>query len=95
MESKGSPLMRRGSSSKDLPFYEVPEDRLTPSKIVSEAKNAIGKSTKVSSGGNDLRPISTKRPDTPRESQRRLFGDQSIRDPTNRPPSSFTYVDLK
>ena len=90
MDQKGSPLLRRGSSSKDLPFYEVPEDRLTPSKIVSEAKNAIGKTNKNVSNSNELRPISTKRPDTPREVQRRLFGDQSNRDPTNRPPSSFT-----
>ena len=46
-------------------------------------------SPKIFSG---LRPLNTRRPETPREEQRKLFGEQSIRDPTNRPPSAFRYV---
>ena len=43
MEARASPSIPRRGSSKDLPFYEVPEDKITPARIVSEAKNAIGK----------------------------------------------------
>ena len=84
MEPRSSPTLRR-SSSRDLSFYEVPDDKLTPAKIVSEAKHAIiGKQPA-------LRAIMTKRPETPRDDQRKLFGEQSVRDPTNRPPSAFRY----
>lgn len=82
MDARSSPSAVR--KSKDVPFYQVPEDRLhlAPARIVSEAKSAIS----VKSG---LRPLATRRPETPREEQRQLFGEQSVRDPKNRPPSAF------
>ncbi len=66
---------------KELPFYEAPEHIKTSAKIISEAKHSLARP--------QLRPINTKRPVTPQDSQRKLFGEQSIRDPTNRPPSAF------
>ncbi|XP_048349015.1 armadillo repeat-containing protein 2 isoform X2 [Sphaerodactylus townsendi] len=46
-------------------------------EIINEARNA-------------LRTLRTKRPFTPREEQRKLFGSASSRTPENRPPSSFS-----
>ena len=86
MEPRTSPSVVR-KSRDSLPFYELPQERahLIPAKIVSEARNAI-----VEKPG--LRVINTRRPETPREEQRKLFGEQSVRDPTNRPPSAFRYL---
>lgn len=69
---------------KDLPFYEAPDHVQTSAKIISEAKHALGRPT--------LRSIQTKRPITPQESQRKLFGEESVRDPQTRPPSAFRLV---
>ncbi len=66
---------------KDLPFYETPDHIQTSAKIVSEAKTQLLRS--------QLKPIGTKRPVTPQEGGRKLFGEQSSRDPSNRPPSAF------
>ena len=83
MDARASPSIPRRGSSKDLPFYQVPEDKITPAKIVSEAKNALEKR-------GPLNPLMiTRRPETPRDDERKLFGEQSDRDPTNRPPSAF------
>ncbi|XP_077158671.1 armadillo repeat-containing protein 2 isoform X2 [Paroedura picta] len=49
----------------------------TSAEIINEARNA-------------LRTLRTRRPFTPREEQRKLFGSTSSRTPENRPPSSFS-----
>ncbi|XP_015260887.1 PREDICTED: armadillo repeat-containing protein 2 [Gekko japonicus] len=49
----------------------------TSAEIINEARNA-------------LRTLRTRRPFTPREEQRKLFGSASSRTPENRPPSSFS-----
>ena len=69
---------------KDLPFYATPDNIQTSAKIISEAKSQLVRS--------QLRSIGTKRPVTPQEGGRKLFGEQSSRDPSNRPPSAFRYV---
>nr|XP_056712179.1 armadillo repeat-containing protein 2 [Euleptes europaea] len=49
----------------------------TSAEIINEARNA-------------LKTLRTRRPFTPREEQRKLFGSTSSRTPENRPPSSFS-----
>ncbi len=66
---------------RDLPFYETPDHVKTSAKIISEAKHQLVR--------GQLRAINTKRPITPQEGGRKLFGEQSVRDPSNRPPSAF------
>jgi len=75
---KTPPLVHK---PKDLPFYKAPENVRTSAQIIQDAKDSLQR--------GQLRPLSTRRPETPQESQRKLFGEQSIRDPTNRPPSAF------
>ncbi|XP_074779413.1 armadillo repeat-containing protein 2 isoform X2 [Athene noctua] len=60
------------------PFYRlsVPKQK-TSSEIINEARNA-------------LRTLRTRRPFTPAEDQRKLFGSGSSRAPQNRPPSVFS-----
>ncbi|XP_068016600.1 armadillo repeat-containing protein 2 [Melanerpes formicivorus] len=60
------------------PFYRlsVPRQK-SSSEIVSEARNA-------------LRTLGTRRPLTPAEDQRKLFGSASSRAPQSRPPSVFS-----
>ncbi|XP_063368797.1 armadillo repeat-containing protein 2 [Cydia amplana] len=82
---------RRGAGG--APFYAPPR-RKTSAEIISEARAALygdmsGASSSAGSGGA-LRPLRTRRPFTPREPQRVLFGERARRDP--RPPSAF---DLK
>ena len=72
---------------KDLPFYETPDHVVTSAKIISQAKSQLVRS--------QLRPIGTKRPETPQEGGRQLFGDHSSRDPSNRPPSAFRFDNNK
>ncbi|XP_038252417.2 armadillo repeat-containing protein 2 isoform X2 [Dermochelys coriacea] len=75
---------RRMHSSKNKnvekpePFYRpsVPKQK-TSAEIINEARNA-------------LRNLRTRRPFTPREDQRKLFGAASSRTPENRPPSTFS-----
>ncbi|KAK2154942.1 hypothetical protein LSH36_253g04000 [Paralvinella palmiformis] len=76
---KTPPLVHK---PKDLPFYKAPENVRTSAQIIQDAKDSLQR--------GQLRPLSTRRPETPQESQRKLFGEQSIRDPTNRPPSAFS-----
>ena len=76
-----SPPSRR---KPDLPFYKAPEHVQTSAKIISEAKQTINRS--------HLKSVSTRRPVTPQESTRKLFGETSVRDPNNRPPSAIRFA---
>uniref|UniRef100_A0A5F8H2P7 Uncharacterized protein n=1 Tax=Monodelphis domestica TaxID=13616 RepID=A0A5F8H2P7_MONDO len=61
------------------PFYRRSiTKQKTSAEIISEARNA-------------LRTVRTQRPFTPREDQRKLFGQASPRTADNRPPSSFKH----
>ncbi|KAL3882503.1 hypothetical protein ACJMK2_028840 [Sinanodonta woodiana] len=63
--------------SKDTrPFYEPPDKEISI-KIINEARQS-------------LKDVKTKRPFTPREDRRTLFGSTSIRNSENRPPSAFS-----
>uniref|UniRef100_A0A8C4U4I0 Armadillo repeat containing 2 n=1 Tax=Falco tinnunculus TaxID=100819 RepID=A0A8C4U4I0_FALTI len=66
------------NTEKAEPFYRlsVPKQK-TSSEIINEARNV-------------LRTLSTRRPFTPTEDQRKLFGYGSSRAPQNRPPSVFS-----
>ncbi|XP_006815976.1 armadillo repeat-containing protein 2-like [Saccoglossus kowalevskii] len=59
----------------DAPFYVKPQDKKTSSEIINEARQSV-------------REVKTKRPFTPRDSKRTLFGG-STRTP-DRPPSAFS-----
>nr|CAD7260173.1 unnamed protein product [Timema shepardi] len=88
--------MRTSSSSKlTVPFYAPPPScKKTSAEIISEARASIIRGTPLSVTVNTskisatIRPINTKRPFTPREKQRTLFG--SSRKTSYRPPSSFS-----
>ncbi|XP_063773154.1 armadillo repeat-containing protein 2 isoform X2 [Pseudophryne corroboree] len=63
---------------KTDPFYKPPTSvQKTSAEIINEARHS-------------LRTLTTKRPFTPREDQRKLFGPLSSRTSDNRPPSSFS-----
>ncbi|NWH18284.1 ARMC2 protein, partial [Grus americana] len=66
------------NTEKAEPFYRlsVPKQK-TSSEIINEARNV-------------LRTLRTRRPFTPTEDQRKLFGSGSSRTPQNRPPSVFS-----
>ncbi|XP_029889499.1 armadillo repeat-containing protein 2 isoform X1 [Aquila chrysaetos chrysaetos] len=66
------------NTEKAEPFYRlsVPKQK-TSSEIINEARNV-------------LRTLRTRRPFTPTEDQRKLFGSRSSRAPQNRPPSVFS-----
>ncbi|KFW68748.1 Armadillo repeat-containing protein 2, partial [Pygoscelis adeliae] len=66
------------NTDKAEPFYRlsVPKQK-TSSEIINEARNV-------------LRTLRTRRPFTPREDQRKLFGSGSTQAPQNRPPSVFS-----
>ncbi|XP_061176432.1 armadillo repeat-containing protein 2-like isoform X2 [Saccostrea echinata] len=66
----------------DRPFY-LPQGETTSSRIITEAKESLGNRT-------GLQAVVTKRPCTPRDATRSLFGASSSRTPENRPPSSFS-----
>uniref|UniRef100_T1J4M8 Armadillo repeat-containing protein 2 n=1 Tax=Strigamia maritima TaxID=126957 RepID=T1J4M8_STRMM len=59
----------------DLPFYAVPTTSKTSAEIINEARATI-------------RAVNTKRPYTPREENRRLFGNNIKL--SSRPPSAFS-----
>ncbi|KAJ8315835.1 hypothetical protein KUTeg_007985 [Tegillarca granosa] len=69
----------RKNKTDNTPFYEKPENVTTSADIIKEARQSI----------TGLRPVSTKRPFTPRD-DRRLFGTASSRNPETRPPSAFS-----
>lgn len=78
-----------GKSKAQLAFYEPPACvKKTSSEIISEARAAIMQvGTANVSSPAVIQPVNTKRPYTPRDGQRTLFG----RSPggAQRPPSSF------
>ncbi|NXP12737.1 ARMC2 protein, partial [Thinocorus orbignyianus] len=65
------------NTEKAEPFYRLSVPKKTSSEIINEARNV-------------LRTLSTRRPFTPTENQRKLFGSGSSRAPQNRPPSVFS-----
>ncbi|XP_069830910.1 armadillo repeat-containing protein 2 [Dendropsophus ebraccatus] len=70
--------MYSSRDKKSDPFYKPPNStQKTSAEIINEARNS-------------LRTLETRRPFTPREDQRKLFGLLSSRTPDNRPPSSFS-----
>ncbi|NXS52812.1 ARMC2 protein, partial [Brachypteracias leptosomus] len=66
------------NTEKAEPFYRLAvPNKKTSSEIINEARNV-------------LRTLRTRRPFTPTEDQRKLFGTESSRAPQNRPPSVFS-----
>ena len=64
---------------ENRPFYAPPEDKPIAVQIINEARLS-------------LKDIKTKRPFTPREDRRTLFGPRPVNSSTdNRPPSAFRY----
>ena len=68
---------------RDLPFYQTSDKVRTSVDIIREAKNDLLH--------QELRSLSTRRPETPQDEGRRLFRQSSARDLSTRPPSSFRY----
>lgn len=62
---------------EENPFYRTPERRRTSAEIIRDAKKTI-------------RSLSTKRPFTPRDEKRTLFGEGSNRNPDARPASTYS-----
>lgn len=75
MDPPRPPKSRKGEKSSNRPFYET--DGPTSANIVSEARSS-------------LRSLDTKRPFTPVESNRTLFGGSSSRPYEGRPPSAYS-----
>ncbi|XP_077145702.1 armadillo repeat-containing protein 2 [Ranitomeya variabilis] len=70
--------MHSSRDNRSDPFYKPPNSaQKTSAEIINEARNS-------------LRTLKTKRPFTPREDQRKLFGALSSRTLDSRPPSSFS-----
>ena len=68
---------------RDLPFYKTSDKVRTSVDIIREAKSELLH--------HELRSLSTRRPETPKDEGRRLFRQSSARDLSTRPPSSFRY----
>jgi len=66
---------------RDLPFYRTSDSIRTSGDIIREAKSELLH--------RELRSLSTRRPETPKDEGRRLFRQSSARDLSTRPPSSF------
>ncbi|NXC69524.1 ARMC2 protein, partial [Anhinga anhinga] len=75
---RGMQASKTKNTEKAEPFYRlsVPKQK-SSSEIINEARNV-------------LRTLRTRRPFTPAEDQRKLFGSGSSRAPQNRPPSVFS-----
>ncbi|XP_071597311.1 armadillo repeat-containing protein 2 isoform X2 [Heliangelus exortis] len=70
--------MQHSKNKKGEPFYRLSVSKQkTSSEIINEARDI-------------LRTLRTRRPFTPTEDQRKLFGSGSSRAPQNRPPSTFS-----
>ncbi|XP_049839067.1 armadillo repeat-containing protein 2 isoform X1 [Schistocerca gregaria] len=85
-----------GSPKMTVPFYAPPlHCKKTSAEIINEARAAVLKNTgdvlngAGGSGVSSVRPIDTKRPFTPRERQRTLYGSSPLNS-AQRPPSSFS-----
>ncbi|NWX90729.1 ARMC2 protein, partial [Nothoprocta pentlandii] len=75
---RGMQAFKNKSVEKPEPFYRLSMPRQkTSSEIINEARSV-------------LRTLRTRRPFTPTEDQRKLFGSGSSRTPENRPPSVFS-----
>ncbi|NWV03769.1 ARMC2 protein, partial [Ptilonorhynchus violaceus] len=75
---RGMQASKAESRKKAEPFYWLSvAKRKTSSEIINEARDA-------------LRPVRTRRPVTPTDDQRKLFGSRSSLDPQNRPASVFS-----
>ncbi|KAE8751573.1 hypothetical protein FOCC_FOCC001820 [Frankliniella occidentalis] len=83
---------KSGRSKPNLAFYEPPACvRKTSSEIINEARASIMQSGTPSTSNSSaaiIQPVNTKRPFTPRDGQRTLFGRS--RGSGQRPPSSFS-----
>ncbi|NXV93553.1 ARMC2 protein, partial [Calonectris borealis] len=75
---RGMQASKNKNTEEAEPFYRlsVPKQK-TSSEIINEARNV-------------LRTVRTRRPFTPTEDHRKLFGSGSLRAPQNRPPSVFS-----
>ncbi|WAR07944.1 ARMC2-like protein [Mya arenaria] len=62
---------------ENRPFYAPPEDKPSAVQIINEARSS-------------LKELKTKRPFTPREDRRTLFGPRPVNTADNRPPSAFS-----
>ncbi|XP_025899761.1 armadillo repeat-containing protein 2 isoform X4 [Nothoprocta perdicaria] len=75
---RGMQAFKNKSVEKPEPFYRLSMPRQkSSSEIINEARSV-------------LRTLRTRRPFTPTEDQRKLFGSGSSRTPENRPPSVFS-----
>ena len=79
MDPPRSRKTRKGDKASSRPFYET--EGPTSANIVSEARSSF-------------RSLDTKRPFTPVESNRTLFGGSSSKPYEGRPPSAFRYHHL-
>ncbi|XP_060572268.1 armadillo repeat-containing protein 2-like isoform X3 [Ruditapes philippinarum] len=62
---------------ENRPFYAPPEDKPIAVQIINEARSS-------------LKELKTKRPFTPRDDRRTLFGSRPVNTSDNRPPSAFS-----
>ncbi|XP_045197949.2 armadillo repeat-containing protein 2-like isoform X2 [Mercenaria mercenaria] len=62
---------------ENRPFYAPPEDKPIAVQIINEARSS-------------LKELKTKRPFTPRDERRTLFGSRPVNTSDNRPPSAFS-----
>ncbi|XP_027549337.1 armadillo repeat-containing protein 2 isoform X3 [Neopelma chrysocephalum] len=75
---RGMQASKSENTKKAEPFYWLTvAKQKTCSEIINEARNV-------------LRTVGTRRPFTPTDGQRKLFGSGSLRGPQNRPPSVFS-----
>lgn len=64
---------------ENRPFYVPPEDKPIATKIINDARSS-------------LKELKTKRPFTPRDDRRTLFGPRPVNSSDSRPPSAFRLV---
>ena len=82
-------VQRRRDHEVGSPFYALPQ-RKTSAEIIREARHALNINDQpIGVTRVGVRTVQTKRPFTPRETQRTLF-DRNRGAKDERPPSSFT-----
>ena len=74
-----SPPQPPRKPKENRPFYAPPVDKPLSVQIINEARSS-------------LKELKTKRPFTPRDEKRTLFGPRPLNTADNRPPSAFRYV---
>ncbi|XP_022081750.1 armadillo repeat-containing protein 2-like isoform X2 [Acanthaster planci] len=77
MAQVNKPPQSRRQLKELKPFYEKPANVETSSDIIKEARSS-------------LRTVCTKRPFTPQDDKRTLFGGSPSKSPSDRPPSAFS-----